>query len=129
MYHNLVIHRQLQHLYHVHYTFLQKNHINEFLPILVDDQINLCATRPIRAAPAVCEEEGPIITGPIISKTDVNFINYPLLDFTYINTLLYYTSSNAYIGACILIKVSVFNITKYCHSIPIMLHKRVLMFY
>src|SRR5690606_20404433 len=32
------------------------------------------ATLPLRAAPAVCEEEGPIMTGPMISKTDLNFI-------------------------------------------------------
>ena len=31
--------------------------------------ISLFATRPRRTAPAVCELEGPIITGPMISKT------------------------------------------------------------
>ena len=29
----------------------------------------LIAARAIRTTPAVCEEDGPIITGPIMSKT------------------------------------------------------------
>src|SRR5699024_11917532 len=35
----------------------------------------------ILAAPAVCELEGPIITGPIISNTELNFIISPLYPY------------------------------------------------
>src|SRR5699024_11721807 len=37
----------------------------------------LRAKRPILAAPAVWEDEGPTITGPMISNTLLYFINFP----------------------------------------------------
>src|SRR5699024_1818201 len=51
---------------------------------------NVLAASPIRAAPAVCELEGPIITGPMISNTELNFtITPPLLNSSFLLNSLY----------------------------------------
>jgi len=61
----------------------------------MENQYKVLAASPIRAAPAVCELEGPIITEPIISNTELNFtITPPLLNSNFLLNPLYQIQYN-----------------------------------